>query len=339
MQTPQHPALLAPSFIDEVERRLARALTWRERVPATEVLGAAARHLCLSSDAKRARPYLVHLFGRAVGADPEGLAALAVAAECIHTASLLHDDVIDEGKERRNRPTANAVWGNLAAVLSGDLVLIQALQGIRDLPRPITDEALDVIAVMTRAALLEALGRGDASLSTDDWRRIARGKTGALLSWCGRSAALLAGAPAAADRFGRCGMHLGVAYQLADDLRDLTAGDGKTALADIRSGNPSFAVLYAASVAPDLRRHLQTAWACRPLCDAQVHELAQAVLDTGAAEATLAEIDREAEAAMDALGPWLDHPSGEDIARWARLLLYRNIGEPDAARPRRAEPA
>src|SRR5262249_60233019 len=82
----------------------------------------AGRHLCIGSGGKRVRPTMVHLFGLAAGAPETGLLNVAVAAELVHSASLLHDDVVDAGMYRRGRPTVNALWGNVVAVMGGELL-------------------------------------------------------------------------------------------------------------------------------------------------------------------------------------------------------------------------
>src|SRR5688500_11603790 len=113
-------------FLDQVEEGLGSALA---EGPATgeaadgAILREAVRRLCLAPGAKRVRPRLVAHFGEALGVPPAGLVDVAVAAELIHAGSLLHDDVVDHARLRRGRPTANAEWGNLVAVLSGDLCL------------------------------------------------------------------------------------------------------------------------------------------------------------------------------------------------------------------------
>src|SRR5512144_1649282 len=110
-------------FLSEVEQAMDEAL----QTSVGDTLMDAARHLCMGGGGKRARPMLVRLFGDAVGAPDEHLVDVAVAAELIHSASLLHDDVVDAGMFRRGRPTANARWGNVVAVMSGDLLLSGAL--------------------------------------------------------------------------------------------------------------------------------------------------------------------------------------------------------------------
>src|SRR5450631_1326574 len=238
----------ASEFLRATEDRLGQVLTRAgSGVAASDTLGNAARHLCIGGGGKRLRPLMVHLFGRAVGAPPASLLHVGVAAELVHSASLLHDDVVDQGMFRRGRPTVNALWGNIVAVMGGDLLLCVALDELSTLDRAVTASAVATVAEMTRATIGEVEARGDLSLPPEQLRAIAEGKTGALFGFCGAAAATLTGKPEVARRFDTFGRHLGVAFQIADDLKDLTGGDpGKAPFADIRSRTPSLPLLLAA---------------------------------------------------------------------------------------------
>lgn len=288
---------------------------------AAPTLLAAARDLCIAGGGKRVRPRLTFYFGQACGAPFEGLVDVGVAGELIHAGSLLHDDVIDEGTRRRGRPTVNARWGNTVAILAGDLMLTLAFVQVRGWPPEITDEAVDTIAGMTRAAMAEVEVRGRLDLPVDAWRGIVEGKTGALFAWCGRSAARLAGAADAVLRFGACGRHLGVAFQLADDVLDLAGQrSGKDLFADLRNREPSYPILRAASTSPALAGEIAKLWGKARMSDRGVAAIAAAIVDTGALEATAAKVEVEVEAAIEALGGYAEAPGGRDIAYWARLL-------------------
>jgi len=292
----------------------------------SDVLAHAARHICFGEKAKRARPRLVYFFGQAVGAPEDGLADVAIAVELMHTASLLHDDVVDEGTLRRGRPTVNAQWNNNVAVLTGDLILSLALQQLQDHPPIIMKEALQVVSEMTRAAMLEVQARGSLELACSVWREIALGKTGVLFAWCGQAAALLADNMDAHKRFARCGRHLGLAFQMADDFKDLRPDHtGKNPFADIYNCNPSFPILTAVQRSESLKKRLADAWLEPALHWEEVRALGQEVLATGAAEATIAEIDRELTLALESLGAYREHPGGKEIAFWA-TLLWQSLG-------------
>lgn len=304
-------------FVAEVEAGIAELLSG----PAPCTLRAAAGHLCLAEGAKRARPRLVHAFGQAVGAKRERLVEIALAAELIHSASLLHDDVVDAGTVRRGRPTANATFGNHTAVLAGDLLLSFALGALRAHPRETVTLAVDVVAAMTRAAIGEVEARGDASLSYLAWREIAVGKTGVLFAFCGAAPALVTGDEEAVRRFAEVGDRLGVAFQLADDLHDRDPGRGKDAFADLRQRNPSSLLAIACARSSGFRDALAAAWDREaPLEDDEVAELAAQLDASGAPRALGGLLQEEIEGALLALGPYRERPGAADIEGWARAL-------------------
>jgi heptaprenyl diphosphate synthase len=312
-------------FLAEVEERLATAFEGTANGSGVEppaganVLEEAARHLCLADGAKRTRPRLVQLFAKAVEAPPDVAVDVAVSAELIHAASLLHDDVIDEGSQRRGQPTANRVWGNLAAVLAGDLILSRAIQRLLRWPRPVSEGALAVVVEMSCAAITEAERRYQAPIAARTWRQIAEGKTGALLGWCGQAVAVAAKDDEAARRFGACGRHLGIAYQLADDIWDFEGLKGKDPLQDLKNGNPSYVLARACELEPALAQDLVAFWA-QGAPEGACRALAARIERGGALEAARRTVSHEIEEALSALGEYAQRPGGEDIERWSRLL-------------------
>ena len=312
-----------PAFLAEVTNRISTALSWDEEASGSglPIMAEAARHLCLAPGAKRARPRMVYMFGLAVEAELDALADIAVAAEFIHGASLMHDDVIDEGTMRRGRATVNARWDNLTAVLAGDMLLSEAIYGLRRWKRPITEEALKLVAAMSRAAMLEAHVRTRTDVPLAQWRYIALGKTGAMFQWCGRSAAWLAGDDDALRRFGQFGDRFGVAFQMADDLKDILGGDiGKDRFADIRNANPSYPLILALQSSPGLKRDIEAAWKKDTLTPEEINRIGQAVLATGAAQRTFEQLGEEIAAALEALGPYQERPGCAEMAAWASMM-------------------
>lgn len=313
-------------FVDRVEAALELTLGAGTHAgpEGPEILMEAARNLVLAGAAKRARPRLTYLFGRAIDAPADGLVDVAAAGELIHAGSLLHDDVVDGAETRRGRPTANALWGATAAVLSGDLVLTLAFVQLETRPRIITTEAVETIATMTRGVMAEVLARGRVELPLGRWREIVEGKTGSLFAWCGRSAARLVGEDEAALRFGTCAGHLGVAFQLADDLLDLQRlGTGKDAFSDILNREPTFPILVAAARSDEVRREVARLWNAPRVTGADAEALGRAVLATGAGAETVERLRAELAAAMAALGPYADRPGGREIVLWTRELEAR----------------
>jgi heptaprenyl diphosphate synthase len=282
----------ARDFVSRVEGRVAELLRGGSgHTPG--ILFDASRHL-MSAGGKRLRPHLIGLLGSLFEVDEGPLLRIATSVELVHAASLLHDDVVDEGSWRRGIPTANARWGNSVAVLAGDWVLTQAVLEISPLGTPIVTAAVETVAEMTGAAVLEVEVRGDPLLTPEVWRRIAEGKAGALFGFGGRAVAMLAGRSLAASRLDQSGRHLGVAFQMADDLRDLCDDKlGKDRFADLRNQNPSFAVALSAAGEPALQRELAAAWAKPALGPGEATRLGDLLLASGVTVRALAAIEEE----------------------------------------------
>ncbi|ADO71946.1 polyprenyl synthetase family protein [Stigmatella aurantiaca] len=311
------------NFLGIVEQQLGAVLVDGDAGPGVmgDTLMEAARHLCLGSGSKRARPMLVSLFGDAVGLSSEHLVDVAVSAELIHSASLLHDDVVDAGMFRRGRPTVNARWGNIVAVMSGDLILSTTLLRLAQLDERLSRSALSVVSEMTRAAITEVEARGVMELPLPRLRYIAEGKTGSLFGWCGHAAATLANQPEAAKRFDGFGRHLGVAFQIADDIRDVLGTDvGKPQYADLQSRTPSMPILLAVEKDEGLRRKLKDAWAFSSITPDRIKEIGASIIACGAVEQSLAQMNVEIDAALGYLGSFANSDGGAELASWARKL-------------------
>lgn len=286
-----------------------------------DTLMAAGRHLCLGGGGKRARPMLARLFGEALGVEEEELVRVGVAAELIHSASLLHDDVVDAGMFRRGRPTVNARYGNIVAVMAGDLMLSTALDFLYGLDPEITREAVATVREMTRAAILEVEVRGDLTMPVERLRAIQEGKTGSLFAFCGTAPARIAKDKLAHERFAAFARRLGVAFQIADDIRDVMGTDvGKPQYADIQSRNVSTPILIAAQRDDALRRKIKDAWAFSAMNPEKVRELGNAVSASGAMDDAIALMDKEIQGAVDALGPYGKQPGGLELVAWAHKL-------------------
>lgn len=313
------PQVAFRPFLEQVEASLVTQLGGpapREN----DTLLEAARHLCLNGG-KRARPLLVKIFGDTLGVPSDRLVEAAVSAELIHAASLLHDDVVDNGMFRRGKPTVNARWGNIVAVMSGDLLLSGALLKLSAVDPRLTATALATVAEMTRAAIAEVEARGNLDLTLDELRRIGEGKTGSLFGWCGVAAATLAGSAEAAERFDAFGRRIGVAFQMADDIRDITGTDeGKPQYADLQSRTPNLPVVLAVARDARLKKRIGEAWSWSALTPEKVRELGTGVLVTGALDEAIAMMNEEIDGAVAALGPYAEHESGARLVRWARTL-------------------
>ena len=306
-------------FLSQIETEIVAQLGGDQPKP-DDTLMLAARHLCLKAG-KRARPMLVKIFGDTLGV-PEGkLIDAAVAAELIHASSLLHDAVVDNGMFRRGKPTVNARWGNIVAVMSGDLLLSGALLKLSKFDPRIAQHALAVVQEMTRAAIDEVQARGNLELTLDGLKAIGEGKTGSLFGFCGVASALVAGDEEAARRFDAFGRRIGVAFQMADDIRDISGTDeGKPQYADLQSRTPNLPVLLAVQRSPLLKKRIADAWGWTALTQDKVKELGTAVVVTGALDDATVMMNAEIDAAVDALGSYAQRDSGANLVMWARTL-------------------
>ena len=310
-------------FLNLVEDQIISSLAWDKESSWSDrpTLAAAAQHLCMASGAKRARPKLCYFFGLAVDSDFDRLVDVAVTGEFIHGASLLHDDVIDSGILRRGAPTVNVQWDNITAVLAGDLLLAESIKGLHRCPRSVAQEALDVVAEMTRATMLETHIRGSTNVPIRQWEYIAKGKTASMFRWCGRATARLANDDQAVEAFGQFGDHFGVAFQMADDLLDIRPTDsGKTPFADIRNKNPSYPLILAQDLSAAFRDKLHQAWNREKLSEEEIFELGQQVIQTGALDQTRITIEDKINRAIEALGPYVHRPGCREIAMWVRNI-------------------
>lgn len=277
-------------FARAVDERLG-ALIHSADASDGEILSTAARHLCMAPGARRLRPRLVRGVGELLGASSTQLVDLAACVEAIHGASLLHDDVVDEGTLRRGVPTANARFGNDVAVLAGDFTLVRAFGALRRYPPVLTDRAIALVEEMTRAAILEIECRGRAELSVAQWRSIADGKCGSLFGYCCAGAAVVAGRPELVSVLDAFGRKMGVAFQMADDLRDLVDDSlGKDRYADLKNRNPSFAL---ASLPDPLEQELRTLWSSVFVTPHAASEFGKKLLRTGTLQQAIAALDKE----------------------------------------------
>jgi octaprenyl-diphosphate synthase len=178
-----------------------------------------------------------------------GAIRLGAVVEIIHTATLVHDDIIDEAKTRRGRPAANTQWGNSKCVLAGDWLYMQAFKvALQERNFRILDALIDLTQQMVEGELLqmEKLGK---LISLDEHFDLIYRKTACLFSVCMRMGAILGGAtPEQEDQVARYGRDLGMAFQIVDDVLDLTASEsvlGKPVASDLREGKVTMAVIHA----------------------------------------------------------------------------------------------
>ncbi len=198
---------------------------------------------------KRLRPALLLLSAKLFDYQGRGAIRLGAVVEIIHTATLVHDDIIDEAQTRRGRPAANTQWGNSKCVLAGDWLYMQAFKvAVQERNFRILDTLIDLTQQMVEGELLqmEKLGK---LISLDEYFDLIFRKTACLFSVCMRMGAILGGAnPEQEASLGQYGRDLGMAFQIVDDVLDLTASEsvlGKPVASDLREGKATMAVIHA----------------------------------------------------------------------------------------------
>lgn len=204
----------------------------------------------VNSGGKRLRPLLTTLAARAVGYQGQDHITLATIIEFIHTATLLHDDVVDESTLRRGKETANAVFGNQASVLVGDFLYTRAFQLMVSLRRM---EVMSILADATNkiaeGEVLQLMNVHDADTSEDSYLQVIYCKTAKLFEAATELAAILADQPDAVVKAMRAyGVHLGTAFQLIDDVLDYQADQaelGKNIGDDLAEGKPTLPLIHA----------------------------------------------------------------------------------------------
>jgi octaprenyl-diphosphate synthase len=298
----------------------------RQRLASDVVLINQISNYIISAGGKRIRPRLVLLFSRALGFDGPQRFELAAIVEFIHTATLLHDDVVDESSLRRGRQTANALFGNAASVLVGDFLYSRAFQMMVSVDRMrVLDVLADATNVIAEGEVLQLMNMHDPDLSVADYLRVIRYKTAKLFEASARLGALIADAPhdveeACAD-YGRS---LGTAFQIVDDLLDYqgdTHALGKNVGDDLREGKPTLPLLIAMERAGEADRMLVR----HAIEHGEVERLAEIVRivrDTGALEATREAARAEAGKARDCLSKV---PEGS----WRSALLELSVRSVD----------
>jgi octaprenyl-diphosphate synthase len=240
-----------------IEREFGRDTV--SSVPAITEIGEYLR----GGGGKRIRPALLLLSAKLFNYQGRGAVKLGAVVEMIHTATLVHDDIIDEAKTRRGRPAANTQWGNAKCVLAGDWLYMQAFKvAVQERNFRVLDTLIELTQQMVEGELLqiEKLGK---LISLDEHFDLIYRKTACLFSVCMRLGAILGGAtPDQEDQLAAYGRDLGMAFQIVDDVLDLTASErvlGKPVASDLREGKVTMAVIHALErCAPEEREKIAT---------------------------------------------------------------------------------
>jgi octaprenyl-diphosphate synthase len=257
------------------------------------------------------RPALTLLSVYTVGGDGSRFNAVRMATvmEFLHTATLVHDDVIDNAETRRNRPSINSRFGNQTAVLMGDWLYMSAFEtSLAERSLPVLDILTAVTRKMTEGELLQLTLLGRTDISEEQYFDVLQRKTAYLFSACCEIGAILGGATAEQQSWLReYGMKLGTAFQLVDDQLDFTATDevlGKPAGLDLIEGKLTLPLIYLLEAEPRLRARVQTVMRDGSYQTVTREELLEVVESTGAlarARERAYEFAKEARRALDHL--------------------------------------
>lgn len=282
----------------------------------------------VNSGGKRLRPLLALLSAKACDYQGDGHIGLAAIVELIHTATLLHDDVVDDSKLRRNRETANAIWGNEAAVLVGDFLYTRAFQMMVDLG---SMRIMDILAQATNTIaegeVLQLLNCNDPDTTEASYMEVIHSKTAKLFEAATQIGAVLAGRTEQEEcALAAYGKHAGTAFQLVDDVLDYRASAeqmGKNVGDDLAEGKPTLPLIHAMRAGDaEQRRAIREAIEQGGLD--HLDEVLVAIESTGAIAYTESIARREARLAVSQLDVLQDSPYKEALIALTRVAVERD---------------
>ena len=277
----------------------------RKRLSSDVVLINQLGHYIINSGGKRLRPILVLLSAGACGYKGEQHLDLAAVIEFIHTATLLHDDVVDESDLRRGRQTANSLWGSAASVLVGDFLYSRSFQMMveaRDMR--VMEILADATNIIAEGEVMQLLNCHDPDTTEARYLEVIRCKTAKLFEAAARLGAVLSNLPRQEEEcLARYGSHLGTAFQIVDDALDYTASSaeiGKNIGDDLSEGKPTLPIIYAMQYGTAEQRALLRKTIEDGGLDS-IDAVIEAIESTSAIEYTLESAKQEADKAIEAL--------------------------------------
>lgn len=300
----------------------------RERLHSEVTLVNQIGEYIISAGGKRIRPVLVLLMANAYGYRGTAHHELAAVVEFIHTATLLHDDVVDESSMRRGRQTANALFGNAASVLVGDFLYSRSFQMMVGLNNMRVMQILsDATNVIAEGEVLQLLNMHDPDVTQESYLKVIRSKTAKLFEAAAELGALVSGAnDAQIDAAGEYGRSLGTAFQLIDDVLDY-AGDaaeiGKNVGDDLREGKPTLPLIYLMENGTPEQRELVRN--CIENGDEQHFDaILSAITSSGALDYTRREAEIAATRAADAVAGLPDSVYKQSLLQLCSFAVDRN---------------
>ena len=273
----------------------------------------------LNAGGKRFRPALTALGGKATHYTGD-VVSLMCAGELLHIGSLLHDDVVDGGAERRGRPAAHTVWGNPVAVLSGDFCLARSvLLAAEAGGHTVVTELGKAVTLMAEGEVLQLQRAHDLSQDYAGYLDVIERKSAALIAWCAAAPAWAEGKDDWAAALAAFGRRAGVAFQITDDVLDFRGGTGKLPGADVREGKLTLPLLFAFEAEPQLRERVMEAVGDT----SKTAALVESIQKTGALERALAHAEGMVNDAIGALEPLPDSEAKDALAVLGRTLVDR----------------
>jgi octaprenyl-diphosphate synthase len=282
----------------------------------------------ISAGGKRIRPVLVLLVANAYRYQGVHHHELAAIVEFIHTATLLHDDVVDESSMRRGRETANALFGNAASVLVGDFLYSRSFQMMVQIDNMQVMRILaDATNVIAEGEVLQLLNMHNPDVTEERYLQVIRSKTAKLFEAAAQLGALVAGAnPAQVEAAAEYGRSLGTAFQLIDDVLDYSgnaAEIGKNVGDDLREGKPTLPLIYLMKNGSPEQRDLVRN--CIEQGDAtRFQEILAAITESGALDYTKSEAHKAAERAAQAIADLPDSPYKDALLALSHFAVDRN---------------
>lgn len=280
----------------------------------------------IGAGGKRLRPILAVLSARALGYEGRAHHLLAAIVEFIHTATLLHDDVVDESQMRRGQETANAMFGNQASVLVGDYLYTRAFQMMVELDSAKVMRVFsDTTNVIAEGEVRQLMHVNNPDVTELDYMKVIHAKTGVLFAAATGLAAEIAGYSEQFDALYAYGLHLGQAFQLADDALDYISDSdtlGKNVGDDLAEGKPTLPLIYAQQKGTEAQRHL-IRQAIQNGGRENLGDVLNVIEATGAITYTIEKAQSEAQKAINALATLPDNQYKEALARLARFAVSR----------------
>jgi len=299
----------------------------RSNVQVIDYLGEYLR----ASGGKRVRPALTILANYAVGGDGSRYNSIRMATvmEFLHTATLVHDDIIDKADTRRKRPTVNALYGNETAVLMGDWLYMSAFEtSLAERSLPVLDILTSVTRKMTEGEILQLTLLGEADVSEAQYFDVLKRKTAYLFSASCEIGAILGGASEQQQTALRdYGLYLGTAFQLIDDLLDFTSSEealGKAAGADLLGGKVTLPLIYLRDTEPSAREMVETVLREGKYSSVKPQDLLDAIVRSGALEQARARANEYAESACTALDILPDSDYSDSLRALPTYILNRD---------------